>query len=81
MVDAHLELDPSDAVEFVLHSGGTAGADASPRVTLTLRHPDADSGPVAFKVRLCPLYSHCFIGVCACASAAVECGAGGARGL
>jgi hypothetical protein len=45
LVDAHLEMDPGDAIEFTL-----TVQEATPRVTLTLRHPDPDSAPVAFKV-------------------------------
>lgn len=44
-VDAHVEMDPDDAIEFNLSTG-----EVTPRVTLTLRHPDPDSDPVAFKV-------------------------------
>jgi hypothetical protein len=45
LVDAHLEMDPGDAIAFTL-----TVQEATPRVTLTLRHPDPDSAPVAFKV-------------------------------
>jgi hypothetical protein len=46
-VDAHLEVTPENEICFTLRK-----ADTSPRVTLTLKHPDPDSSPVAFKVRL-----------------------------
>lgn len=50
-VDAHLEMDPDDAIEFFLRP-----SEATPKVNLTLRHPDPDSAPVAFKVRF---FSYC----------------------
>jgi hypothetical protein len=59
-VDAHLEVTPENEICFTLRK-----ADTSPRVTLTLKHPDPDSSPVAFKVRLffiyrCGVFSSCF---------------------
>lgn len=47
-VDAHLEIIPEHVIEFTLSEQET-----SPKVTMTLRHPDSESGPVAFKVCLC----------------------------
>ena len=58
-VDAHVEMDPDDAIAFSLSTG-----EATPRVTLTLRHPDPDSNPVAFKVRT---ERACRLCVCECA--------------
>jgi hypothetical protein len=46
-VDAHLEVTPEHEICFTLRK-----SDTSPRVTLTLKHPDPDSSPVAFKVRI-----------------------------
>jgi hypothetical protein len=71
VVDAHLEMDPDDVIEFVLDSmthppttdppttvagtnmadGNATATDTSQRVRLTLKHPDADGFPIAFKVR------------------------------
>jgi hypothetical protein len=66
VVDAHLEMDPDDVIEFVLDSmthpstavagtnmadGIATATDTSQRVRLTLKHPDADGFPIAFKVR------------------------------
>lgn len=45
-VDAQLEIIPESVMEFVLSE-----REATPKVTMTLRHPDKESGPVAFKVR------------------------------
>jgi hypothetical protein len=54
-VDAHLEMEPEDAIVFPLSLVATPsaadGSASTPRVTLTLRHPDRDSPPIAFKVR------------------------------
>jgi len=47
VVDAHLDMDPANALEFVLQK-----EEATPKCTLTLQHPDADSAPIAFKVRI-----------------------------
>lgn len=46
VVDAHLEITPDNSIEFILLQN-----EATPKVTMTLRHPDADSAPVAFKVK------------------------------
>lgn len=45
-VDAHLEVTPENELIFTLKK-----SENSPRVSLTLKHPDPDSSPVAFKVR------------------------------
>jgi hypothetical protein len=44
-VDAHLEVSPENEICFILRK-----TETSPRMTLTLKHPDPDSPPVAFKV-------------------------------
>jgi len=47
-VDAHLEITPPDTLEFTLRKGG----EATPKVVLTLEHPDGEAEqPIAFKVR------------------------------
>jgi hypothetical protein len=45
-VDAHLEIIPESTIEFTLNEH-----ESTPKVTMTLRHPDPDSSPVAFKVK------------------------------
>ena len=45
-VEAHLEINPPDILEFSLSK-----EEATPKVILTLNHPDADNDtPIAFKV-------------------------------
>lgn len=44
-VDAHLEIIPENEIVFTLKQ-----TEGSPKVALTLKHPDPDSGPIAFKV-------------------------------
>jgi len=44
-VDAHLEIEPADQIEFALSK-----ADSTTKVTMKLKHPDSSSSPVAFKV-------------------------------
>ena len=66
-VDAHLEIDPEQVIEFVLVDATTTTSDTTTtaaattttnaassthRVTLTLKHPDPDGLPIAFKVRV-----------------------------
>lgn len=47
-VEAHLEINPPDILEFSLSK-----EEATPKVILTLNHPDADNDtPIAFKVSL-----------------------------
>lgn len=48
IVDAHLEIDPEQVIEFTLVDGAAA-ADPK-KVTLTLKNPDAEGLPIAFKV-------------------------------
>ena len=51
-VDADLELEPSDAIEFIITepmTKGGGGAAETPRVTLTLRHPNPIGNPVIFR--------------------------------
>ena len=54
VVDAHLEIDPEQAIEFTLIDSTTTTTTTtttSPQtVTLTLKHPDVDGLPIAFKV-------------------------------
>ena len=52
VVDAHLEIDPEQAIEFTLiDSTTTTTTTSTPQtVTLTLKHPDVDGLPIAFKV-------------------------------
>ena len=76
MVDAHLEIEPEDVIEFTLVDQSTStsttnsttnnstngtpsnnsttatATTTSQKVTLTLKNPDADGLPIAFKVRL-----------------------------
>ena len=47
-MDAHLEIDPEQVIEFTLVDGAAA-ADPK-KVTLTLKNPDAEGLPIAFKV-------------------------------
>ena len=64
LVDAHLEIDPEHVIEFVLVDSTTTAtttaltsslttASTTHKVTLTLKNPDADGLPIAFKVRVC----------------------------
>jgi hypothetical protein len=53
-VDAHLEIDPENVIDFVLlDPSTTTAANASQRVTITLTNPDTEGCSIAFKVRLC----------------------------
>lgn len=45
-VDAQLDVIPDSVIEFVLSE-----KEASPKVTMTLRHSDPKSEPIAFKVK------------------------------
>jgi hypothetical protein len=61
-IDAQLEVFPETVIEFLLPindqqpSGTTedgvssAAASSSPKATMTLKHPDPKSPPIAFKV-------------------------------
>jgi hypothetical protein len=44
--DAQLEVTPDSTIEFLLASE----KEGSPKVTMTLRHTDPTSDPIAFKV-------------------------------
>jgi hypothetical protein len=44
-----LDVIPDTELQFVL-TRGTSGADASPKATLTLRHPGTTDEYLAFKV-------------------------------
>lgn len=46
-VDAYLEIIPENEIIFTLKE-----TEGSPKVSLTLKHPDPDSGPIAFKVSI-----------------------------
>jgi hypothetical protein len=46
MVDAHLEMDPEDVIEFRLDSSD----ESSKSIPLTLKNLDGDALPIAFKV-------------------------------
>ena len=50
VVDAHLEIDPEQAIEFTLIDSTTTTTTSPQTVTLTLKHPDVDGLPIAFKV-------------------------------
>lgn len=50
VVDAHLEIDPEQAIEFTLIDSTTTTTTTPQKVTLTLKHPDVDGLPIAFKV-------------------------------
>ena len=54
MVDAHLEMDPDDVIEFVLDtpisSSNNNNNNQSQKVTLVLKNLDPDALPIAFKV-------------------------------
>ena len=53
VVDAHLEIDPEQAIEFTLIDSTTTTTTTTStpqKVTLTLKHPDVDGLPIAFKV-------------------------------
>ena len=59
VVDAHLEIDPENVIEFILvdtttstNTSATTSTSNSPqKVVLTLKNPDVDGLPIAFKVR------------------------------
>lgn len=50
VVDAHLEIDPEQVIEFTLVDVAADPAASSQKVTLTLKNPDSEGLPIAFKV-------------------------------
>lgn len=56
VADAHLEIDPEHVIEFTLvdavSAATTSPSSSNPqKVTLTLKNPDADGLPIAFKIK------------------------------
>jgi hypothetical protein len=51
IVDAHLEMDPEDVIEFRLDSSD----ESSKSIPLTLKNSDGDALPIAFKVCVLPV--------------------------
>lgn len=54
VVDAHLEIDPENVIEFTLvdtTASSNNSSNSPQKVVLTLKNPDVDGLPIAFKVR------------------------------